>query len=119
MLAALMRRLRAFAATWGLVVVRGRSMQPTVLDGDRLVGRHGATPRAGQLVVVRLPDGVLAVKRATLRQRVGDGSGWWIERDNPAEGVDSWRIGAIPDHDVIAVVRARLWPQRKGRLRHR
>ena len=109
MLAALMRRLRAFAATWGVVVVRGRSMQPTVLDGDRLVVQHGATPRAGQL----------AVKRATLRQRVGDGSGWWIERDNPAEGVDSWRIGAIPDHDVVAVVRARLWPQRKGRLRHR
>src|SRR6478735_1493502 len=41
---------------WGLVVVRGRSMRPTLLDGDRLLVRHGATPRVGDLVVVRLPD---------------------------------------------------------------
>jgi hypothetical protein len=114
-----MRRLRSVTEDWGVVVVRGRSMQPTVFDGDRLVVRHGATPRAGQLVVVRLPDGVLAVKRATLRQRVGDGSGWWVERDNPIEGTDSWRIGAVPDQDVLAVVRARLWPLRGRRLRHR
>ena len=31
--------------------------------------------------------------------------GWWVERDNPAEGVDSWLVGAIPDGDVLAVVR--------------
>jgi signal peptidase I len=99
-------------AVWGLAVVRGRSMQPTLYDGDRLLLRHGATPRVGQLVVVRLPDGVVAVKRATSH----DGDGWWVERDNPREGVDSWSVGAIPDADVIGVVRARLWPllRRRG-----
>jgi signal peptidase I len=91
---------------WGLAVVRGRSMQPTLYDGDVLLVRHGAAPRAGALVVVRLPDGVVAVKRATTRR---DG-GWWVERDNPSEGVDSWQVGAIPDHDVVAVVRARVRP---------
>ncbi len=98
---------------WGIAVVRGRSMQPTLYDGDRLLVRHGAVPRAGDLAVVRLPGGVVAVKRVTMRQR----DGWWVERDNPAEGVDSWRVGAIADRDVLAVVVARLWPQRRRRLR--
>ncbi len=100
---------------WGLVVVRGRSMLPTLRDGDRLLVRHGRDPRIGDVVVVRLPDGVLAVKRVTLRVP----EGWWVERDNPAEGVDSWQVGAIPARDVVAVVRARWWPQRRRRLRRR
>lgn len=90
----------------GMAVVRGRSMQPTVYDGQRLLVLHGAPPRPGGLVVVRLPDGVVAVKRAVRRER----DGWWVERDNPAEGVDSWLVGAIPDHDVLARVLLRLWP---------
>ena len=104
-------RMRRFLASWGLAVVRGRSMQPTLYDGDRLLVRHGASARAGALVVVRLPDGVVAVKRATMRR---DG-GWWVERDNPAEGVDSWQVGAIPETDVLAVVRLRVWPPRRSR----
>ena len=91
----------------GLAVVRGRSMAPTLREGDRLLVRHGARPRPGGLVVVRLPDGVMAVKRATRREP----GGWWVERDNPAEGVDSWSVGAIPDHDVLARVIARVWPR--------
>ena len=91
---------------WGLAVVRGRSMEPTLRDGDRLLVRHGAAPRVGALAVVRLPGGVVAVKRAT-RQEAG---GWWVERDNPAEGVDSWSVGAIPERDVVAVVVCRVWP---------
>ncbi len=81
-------------------------MQPTLYDGDRLLVRHAAAPRLGDLVVVRLPDGVVAVKRVTRREP----GGWWVERDNPAEGVDSWSLGVIPDDRVVAVVRARLWP---------
>jgi phage repressor protein C with HTH and peptisase S24 domain len=93
----------------GLAVVRGRSMQPTLYDGDRLLVRHGAVPEPGRLLVVRLPDGVVAVKRATRREP----GGWWVERDNPAEGVDSWSVGAVPDRDVIAVVVGRVWPLRR------
>ena len=106
-------RIRGLLSSWGLAVVRGRSMQPTMYDGDRLLVRHGAAPRPGDVVVVRLPDGVVAVKRATMRR----GGGWWVERDNPAEGVDSWSVGAIPPGDVLAVVRRRVWPLRRGPLR--
>ncbi|HEX5560471.1 MAG TPA: S24 family peptidase [Nocardioidaceae bacterium] len=108
----LFARMRRASGAWGLVVVRGRSMQPTLYDGDRLLVRHGAVPRPGRLAVVRLPDGVLAVKRVTMRRP----DGWWVERDNPDEGVDSWLVGAVPDGDVVAVVRARVWPRRRRRL---
>jgi hypothetical protein len=87
-------------------------MLPTVKDGDLLLVRGGPAAsgraRAGGLAVVRLPDGrPVAVKRLGLR----DGAGWWVERDNPAEGIDSWQLGApVPDADVLGVVVVRLWP---------
>ena len=95
----------------GMAVVHGRSMQPTLREGDRLLVRYDAMPTPGALVVVRLPDGTVAVKRALRREP----EGWWVERDNPAEGVDSWAVGAIPDQDVVAVVLTRLWPIRHSR----
>jgi signal peptidase I len=94
----------------GLAVVRGISMLPTLREGDRLLVLHGAPPRVGGLVVVRLPDGVVAVKRAVCRERAG----WWVERDNPRAGVDSWQVGAVPEGDVVARVLLRLWPPRRG-----
>jgi hypothetical protein len=72
--------------------------------GDLLLVAHGLRPRPGGLVVVRLPDGTVAVKRATSY----DGQGWWVERDNPREGVDSWSVGPIPAQDVVARVLVRL-----------
>jgi signal peptidase I len=92
----------------GIVRVRGRSMLPTLRDGDLLIVRHGAPVRPGVLVVVDLPGRGLAVKRAT--HRVPEG--WWVERDNPAEGTDSWLVGAVPVEAVRAVVVGRLWPPR-------
>ena len=81
-------------------------MLPTLREGDRLLLVHGGAVRPGRVVVVRLPGGVLAVKRARHRE----GAGWWVERDNRNEGMDSWSVGAIPDADVLAVAVARLWP---------
>ncbi len=81
-------------------------MQPTLYDGDRLLVLHGVRPRLGRLAVVRLPDGVVAVKRTTRLEA----DGWWVERDNPAEGVDSWSVGAIGDEHVLARVLWRVWP---------
>lgn len=86
-------------------------MQPTLREGDRLLIRYGVTPRPGRLVVVRLPDGVVAVKRLLRREPAG----WWVERDNPAEGVDSWSVGAIPEQDLVATVLCRVWPPRRLR----
>jgi len=84
-------------------------MLPTYHDGDRLLLLHGWPPRLGGAVVVRLPDGVLAVKRAVRR----DPEGWWVERDNPREGVDSWTVGAIAHERVVARVLVRVWPWRR------
>jgi hypothetical protein len=83
-------------------------MRPTLSSGDLLLFRYRAQPRVGRLAVVRLPARGLAVKRVTRREP----DGWWVERDNPAAGVDSWLVGAIPDADVVGVVVCRLWPVR-------
>jgi phage repressor protein C with HTH and peptisase S24 domain len=95
---------------FGLARVHGRSMEPTLRDGDVLLVLHGAPPKVGGLLVVRLPDGVVAVKRAVRRES----DGWWVERDNPLEGVDSWRVGAIADRDVLARVLTRVGTGRRG-----
>jgi hypothetical protein len=83
-------------------------MHPTLRDGDLLLVRYGRKPRPGSIIVVRLPeDRPLSIKRAGRLTP----DGWWVERDNEAEGVDSWLVGAIPAGDVIAVAVARLWPR--------
>ena len=101
---------------WSVVVVRGRSMHPTLRDGDRLLVRGGPAAargaRPGDVVVVRLPGArPLSVKRLSRREANG---GWWVERDNGFEGVDSWLVGALGPDALLGVVRARLWP-RPGR----
>jgi hypothetical protein len=86
-------------------------MEPTLSEGDRLLLLHGSPPTPGGLAVVRLPDGVVAVKRAVRREA----DGWWVERDNPLVGVDSWAVGAIPDDRVLARVLLRLPDARRVR----
>lgn len=104
----------------GFVVVRGRSMEPTYLDGDVLLVAYGLHPRVGCCHVVQLPDAddgprPLAVKRVTQRIEPGasttrdrsagtGGPTWWVERDNPRDGVDSWLVGALP----ASAMRARV-----------
>ena len=82
-------------------------MEPTLHDGDRLLVRWGGRrARPGAVAVVRLPDRPLSIKRLAFREP----GGWWVERDNPALGVDSWQIGAVSDHDLIGVAMFRLSP---------
>jgi nickel-type superoxide dismutase maturation protease len=89
------------------VVVRGRSMEPTLRDGDRLLVRWGAgRARPGAVAVVQLPDRPLSIKRITFRQD----DGWWVERDNPAVGVDSWQVGAVPEADLLGIAVFRIAP---------
>jgi signal peptidase I len=100
----------------GLVRVRGRSMEPTLHAGDRMLVLRGAPPRLGRLAIVRLPpddDGVprpLAIKRVTMRDP-GDPTRYWVEADNQgAEGVvDSWTLGqSLPRDQFRALVLFRL-----------
>ena len=106
---------------WGLVRVTGRSMLPTLRDGDLLVIDRRRAPRAGDMAVVRLPDGhgrprPLSVKR--LAHRESDG-GWWIDSDNPAEGVTSFDVGALRSSAVRAIVIGRLPPFRRTSVTRR
>ncbi|HEY6932531.1 MAG TPA: S24 family peptidase [Marmoricola sp.] len=98
----------------GIAVVRGRSMLPTLGDGDRLLIRYDAAPSAGRVAVVRLPGGVVAVKRLDVLAE----DGWWVSRDNPREGVDSWTLGR-PVDAVPAVALCRLWPRPRWLARRR
>ena len=96
---------------WGLARVRGGSMLPGLRPGDRLLVRYAATPRPGEVVVARLADGTVAVKRATERRTTATGGpGWWLLSDNPDEGVDSRHRGPVDAAAVLAVARVRLWP---------
>ena len=86
-------------------------MLPVLREGDRLLVVHGATVHPGGLVLARFPDGALVVKRAVERRPARDGgAAWWLLSDNPSAGVDSRHRGPVRDADVVAVVRARLWP---------
>jgi phage repressor protein C with HTH and peptisase S24 domain len=84
-------------------------MLPTLRDGDLLLVRGGRMrASAGRLAIVRLPgDRPVSVKRLGYHED----EGWWVERDNPREGVDSWQVGAIAESDVVGIVIGRLWPR--------
>jgi len=87
-------------------------MTPTLDDGDLLLVSYRRAVRPGVLVVARLADGTVAVKRATERRTSRTGApAWWLLSDNPDEGVDSRHRGAVPDSEVIAVTLIRLWPR--------
>jgi hypothetical protein len=88
-------------------------MRPGLRAGDRLLVDYRRAPREGEVVVARLADGTVAVKRATQRRatRAG-GPGWWLLSDAPDVGVDSRHRGVVPAEDVLAVVRFRVWPPR-------
>ena len=84
-------------------------MEPTLRAGDHLLVLWGGRPLPGRLVVVQWPGRPVAVKRAGHLEA----DGWWVERDNPAEGVDSWQAGPVAPAAVLGVVLARLWPLRR------
>ena len=88
-------------------------MLPTLADGDVLLVRGAAASvpaapaRDGSPSCGCRPDRPVAVKRLALR----DDDGWWVERDHPTDGVDSWQLGRpVPDADLLGLVVLRLWP---------
>jgi len=83
-------------------------MMPTLSDGALVVLSRIRRPQPGAVVVVGLPDGRPDAVKRVLRR---DPDGWWVERDNPREGVDSWTIGPVPVEQVRGVVWLRLWPR--------
>ena len=102
-------------ARWGLARVRGRSMAPTLAEGDRLLVQYGAPVRPGDVVVARFPDGVVGVKRVLREEAHHSGDeAWLLGSDNAAE--PGARRAPVRKDAVLAVVRVRVWP-RPGRVR--
>jgi phage repressor protein C with HTH and peptisase S24 domain len=79
-------------------------MVPTLRDGDRVLVRHGATIRAGDVVLAtfRSVPGRLVLKRAVREQ---DG-GWWLASDNSFASGDSVQHGVADVHGrAVRVIR--------------
>lgn len=91
-------------------------MRPGLRPGDRLLVDYRRPAAQGDVVVARLADGTVAVKRAAERRTTRTGAaGWWLLSDDPEVGVDSRHRGVVPEADVLAVVRRRVWPPRLDR----
>jgi nickel-type superoxide dismutase maturation protease len=98
---------RWIGTTFGVVAVSGESMHPTLQPGDACLVRYGARVREGHVVVARLPQRPLGIKRAMLH----DADGWYLVSDNPSRGTDSATFGSVPDADVLGRVLLRYWPR--------
>jgi len=97
-----------------VVQVRGRSMTPTLIPGDRLVAAR-LGPRAGDVVLVRDPRDPSRelIKRAVCV----DHSGVVLRGDNPTASTDARTFGSVPAATVSWRVVLRYWPiHRAGRL---
>lgn len=80
-------------------------MQPTFRSGDRLLVDYRAGATTGSVVLLRLAGGTVAVKRVTALS----GTDVVAESDNVA-APGAWS-GVVPRAEVLAVVRARVWPR--------
>ena len=89
------------------VEVRGRSMAPTLLPGDRLLVAR-AIARPGDVVLARDPrdSGRELIKRVA---RVGR-DGVRLLGDNPASSTDARAFGALPPRDIQWRAVLRYWP---------
>lgn len=97
---------------WRLVVVRGNSMAPTLLDGDRLIVRVGRAPAAGDIVVFRARDVVPRSSVPWLVKRVA-----WVAPDGSVTVLgdnslsqDSRHFGPVPGASILGVAKPRRRP---------
>jgi signal peptidase I len=117
--------LKGFVAD--LALVEGRSMLPTLREGQVVVVLRAASgarapflrdgprigwavPRPGDLVVARSPEsGASVIKRVVWTRRAADGRGRettyvFLVGDNPAESMDSRTYGALPVEEIAGKV---------------
>ena len=104
-----------------VVEVRGRSMAPSLLPGDRLlVESHtyqDRTPRLGEVVLAadpRVPERELIKRVAAIDKATASAE---LRGDHPAASTDSREFGAVPLSAIRWRAVFRYWPLgRAGRL---
>ena len=111
-------------------VVAGRSMEPALTAGDRVLVdrwtyRH-RPPRVGEVVLVLGSSGPPLVKRVAKPPGPADHAPrnarsqqtLWVVGDNRQNSVDSRQFGALPREQFRGRVVYRYWPPaRAGRIR--
>ena len=97
------------ARRWTDVVeVRGRSMAPTLLPGDRLLVARLGRPRAADVVLAADPRDL----RREMIKRIAriDASGIHLRGDNPAASTDARAFGPVSAVTVEWRAIVRYWP---------
>jgi len=89
------------------VEVRGRSMVPALLPGDRLLVVL-APPRSGDVVLA--PDPRAPSRELVKRVAAVDRLGVHLRGDNRAASTDARTFGAVPHADVRWRAVLRYWP---------
>lgn len=90
-----------------VVEVRGRSMAPALLPGDRLLVVR-ARPRTGDVVLA--PDPRAPSRELIKRVAAVDRIGIHLRGDNPAASTDARAFGAVRHADVRWRAVLRYWP---------
>ena len=90
-----------------VVEVRGRSMAPTLLPGDRLLALR-APPRPGDVVLA--PDPRQPGRELVKRVSAVDARGVHLRGDNPAASTDAREFGAVSPDMVQWRPVLRYWP---------
>lgn len=106
-------------------IVAGRSMEPALCHGDRVLvdlwTYRQRAPRIGELVLFEGPDGEMMVKRFALlpsHARLLPGhwgptetvDAYWLLGDNPGSSRDSRGFGLVPAKRIRGRVILRYWP---------
>lgn len=88
---------------WGIAVVEGLSMVPSLSPGERVLVRYESPVAVDDVVLVQRPDQI-DIKRV---KRI---NGWdvFVEGDNIHVSIDSRHYGPIHTKNVIAKVMWRL-----------
>jgi len=104
------------------ITVRGRSMAPALLPGERLLFDRLAyvrnRPRAGDVVWVahplrpepRMVKGLAGVPGDTIGGRTLGRGDYWVLGDNADESTDSREFGPVRRRDLLGRAWVRYWP---------
>lgn len=103
--------LRLARRSFDVVEVRGRSMVPTLLPGDRLLVARTAAPRAGQIVLA--PDPRDARRELIKRVARIEADGVELRGDDPTASTDARTFGRVPVGSIRWRAVLRYWPPRR------
>lgn len=96
---------------FGMAVVSGLSMVPTLAPGERLVIRYDGPIVLGDIVVFRRANRIDVKRVAQI-----EADGLFVTGDNDLVSTDSRIDGLVPHNDVLGIVTYRLWPK-PGRIK--